>query len=126
MTETQEELNKEVGTAEPEKKEVLEPKEVKIVEVKFRDTPKGKVLECKSQHPDRDEPIKMSSVSYLRDRQVVTGGLWDSTDKDGKIQKGSALAVFLNKLGAKTPKELEGKQVVTELDDKQWLCFRAY
>jgi len=123
---TQTELNKEIGTAESEKKEVLEPKEVKIVEVNFRDTPKGKVLECKSQHPDRDESIKISSVSYLRDKQVVTGGLWYSLDKDEKIQKGSALAVFLNKLGAKTPNELVGKQAQTELDDKQWLCFKAY
>lgn len=124
--ETQNELNKEIGTAEPEKKEVLEPKKVKIVEVNLRDTKKGKILNCKSEHPDKDEPINISSISYIRDKQIVTGGMWYSLDKDEKIQKGSALSVFLRKLGVKTPKELEGKEAETELDEKQWLCFKAY
>lgn len=122
----QTELNKEIGTLDPEKKEVLEPKKVKIVEVSLRDTAKGKILSCVSKHPDREEPIKISSVSYLKDKQVVTSGLWHTLDKEGKIQKGSAIAVFLNKLGAKTPAELVGKESETELDDKQWLCFKAY
>ena len=124
--ETQNELNKEIGTAEPEKKEVLEPKKVKIVEVNLRDTKKGKILNCKSEHPDKDEPINISSISYIRDKQIVTGGMWYSLDKDEKIQKGSALSVFLRKLGVNTPKELEGKEAETELDEKQWLCFKAY
>ena len=124
--ENQQELNKEVGTTEPEKKESLEPKSVKIVEVRLRDTRKGQVLECESKHPDKEDTIKISSVSYLRDKQVVTGGLWYSLDKEEKIQKGSALANFLNKVGVKTPKELEGKEVETELDEKKWLCFKAY
>jgi len=125
MTE-QTELNKEIGTTEPEKKEVLTPKKVKIVSVTLRDTAKGQILSCESKHPDKEEPIKISSVSYLKDRQVVTTGLWYTLDKDEKIQKGSALATFLSKAGVKTPKELEGKEVDTELDDKQWLCFKAY
>ena len=124
--ENQQELNKEVGTTDPEKKESLEPKSVKIVEVRLRDTRKGQVLECESKHPDKEDTIKISSVSYLRDKQVVTGGLWYSLDKEEKIQKGSALANFLNKVGVKIPKELEGKEVETELDDKKWLCFKAY
>ena len=44
--ETQTELDKEIGTIEPEKKEVLEPKKVKIVSVNLRDTKKGKILNC--------------------------------------------------------------------------------
>ena len=123
---TQTELNKEIGTMDSEKKEVLEPKKVKIVEVSLRDTAKGKILSCISKHPDKDEPIKISSLSYLKDKKVITGGLWFSLDSDEKIQKGSALAIFLKKLGAKTPKELEGKEAETELDDKEWLCFKAY
>jgi len=126
MTEEQTELNKGVGTIEPEKKEVLEPKKVKIVGVSLRDTAKGKILSCESKHPDKEETIRISSASYLKDKQVVTSGLWYSLDKEENIQKGSTLANFLEKLEVKTPAELEGKEVETELDDKQWLCFKVY
>ena len=125
MTE-QTELNKVIGTIESERKEALKPTKVKIVEVVLRDTKKGKIVECKAQHPDREEPIRISSVSYLRERQIISGGLWMTEDKEGNIQKGSALAIFLSKVGVKTPKELENKEVDTELDDKEWLCFKAY
>ena len=124
--EEQIELNKGIGNLEPEKKEALEPKKVKIVSVRLRDTRKGKILECESKHPDKEDTIKISSVAYLRDKQVVNSGLWYTLDKENNIQKGCALAVFMNKFSAKTPKELEGKEVDTELDDKQWLCFKAY
>jgi hypothetical protein len=124
--ETQTELNKAIGTLEPEKKEALEPKKVKIVEVNLRDTKKGKILECKAKHPDREEPIKISSVAYLREKQVVNTGLWLTLDKQENIQKGSALAVFLNRMNVATPNLLVDKEVETELDEKQWLCFKAY
>jgi len=119
-------LKKEIGTLEPEKKEVLAPKKVKIVKVSLRDTKKGKIVNCESQHPGKEEPINISSLVYLRDKQVVNGGLWLSLDKDENIQKGSALATFMSKLGATTLQSLEGKEVETELDDKEWLCFKAY
>ena len=122
----QTELFKEIGTLEPEKKESLEPKKVKIVVVELRDTSKGKIVSCESKHPDKEENIKISSVSYIRDKQVVNGGLWYTLDKEEKIQKGSALAVFLQKNNAQNLKELEGKEVETELDEKGWLCFKAY
>jgi len=122
----QQELNKVIGDEEPKKKEVLEPKKVKIVEVDFRDTKKGKILTCKSKHPDKEENIKISSVAYLRDKQVVNTELWYTLDGKENIQKGSALATFMNKIGAKTIKEIEGKEVETELDEEDWLCFKAY
>ena len=122
----QTELNKGVGTLDLEKKEVLNPKEVKIVKVSLRDTRKGKIISCEAKHPDKEENINISSVAYLRDKQIINGGLWYSLDKEENIQKGCALAIFLNSLGAKTLKELEGKEVPTELDDKEWLCFKAY
>jgi len=124
--ETQQELNKPIGTIEPEKRETLEPKKVRIERVRLRPSKKGDVLECDSKHPNREEAIKISSVSFLKDKQVRTSGLWFTKDKEGNIQKGSALAVFLQKVGVKTPKELEGKEVETELDDAKWLCFKAY
>ena len=124
--ETQQELNRPIGTIEPEKREVLEPKKVKILSVRLRTSKKGDVLECESKHPDKEESIKISSVSILKDKQVKTSGLWFTMDKEENIQKGSALAVFLQKVGVSTPKELEGKEIETELDDAKWLCFKAY
>ena len=125
MTE-QTELNKEIGNIDSERKEALEPKKVKIVGVKLRDTKKGEIVECEVKHPDKEEVIHISSLSYIRDKQIVSGGLWFTLDKDQNIQKGSALAMFMNKLGASKPTELIGKEIETELDDKEWLCFKSY
>jgi len=124
--EEQKELNKEIGTLKSEKKESLKPKKVKIVNVKIRDTKKGKIVEVEVKHPDKEDVIHISSTSYLRDRQVISGGLWLTLDKEEKIQKGSALALFLSRLEVTKPIELIGKEVDTELDDKEWLCFKAY
>jgi len=122
----QTELNKEVGQIDPEKKEVLEPKKVKIVEVNLRETKKGKIVECAVKHPDKEEPIHISSLSYIREKQIVFGGLWFTLDKEQNIQKGSALATFMSRLEVSKPLGLIGKEVETELDDKDWLCFKAY
>lgn len=124
--EEQTELDKEIGTIEPERKEALEPKKVKIVKVSLRNTKKGKIVNCESKHPDKEENINISSVAYLRDKQIVNGGLWFTLDKEENIQKGSALAMFINKCDVKKLRELEGKEVDTELDEEKWLCFRAY
>ena len=125
MTE-QTELNKEIGNLEQKKQETLQPKKVKIVEVSLRDTKKGKILNCECKHPDKEENINISSVAYLRDKQVVNGGLWYTLDKDENIQNGCALATFMTKLEAATLQDLVGKEPETELDDKEWLCFKAY
>lgn len=122
----QTELNKVIGTEEPKEREVLEPKKVKIVKVNFRDTKKGKVVTCESKHPLKEENVNISSIAYLRNKSVTNSGLWYALDSEGNIQKGSPLAVFMDKVGAKTLGELEGKEVETELDDEKWLCFKAY
>jgi len=124
--EEQTELKKEIGTEEPKRKDALEPKKVKIVKVSLRETKKGKVLDCEVKHPDKEESISISSVAYLRDKQVVNSGLWYTLDSKENIQKGSALATFISKNGIKTPIELESKEVDTELDENGWLCFKAY
>ena len=124
--EIQAELEKEIGTEEPKQKEALQPKIVKIVDVNFRDTKKGKIVNCECKHPDKEEPINISSASYLRDKQVVTGGLWYSLDSKELIQKGSALATFMTNAKAFRLKELIGKEVNTELDEEGWLCFKSY
>lgn len=125
--ETQEELTKEIGTIESEGKR-LEPKKVKIVKVEIIEVgvKKNKKVNCSVMHPDyQDGAITISSVAYLRDKQIMNTGLWYNLDKEDKIQKGSALAVFLSSTNSKNLKELEGKEVETELDGN-YLCFRAY
>lgn len=124
--ETQAELEKEIGTIEPEM-QTLKPEKVKIVEVKIVEVgdKKNKKVNCLIKHPDREEPVTISSVSYLRDKAVKTTGLWYNLDKEENIQKGSALAIFLEKTSSKNLKELQGKEADTELDGN-YLCFKAY
>ena len=114
--ETHEELQKEVGTKEPQNK-TLEPKKVKIVEVNIVEVgeKKNKKVNCFVQHPDSEKGITISSAAYLRDKKIVTTGLWYNLDSEENIQKGSAVAIFLNYTSSKNLKELEGKEVETEL-----------
>ena len=125
--ETQGELEKPIGTTEPKNKS-LPPKKVKIVKCEIIEVgeKKNKKVNCSVLHPDhKDGTITISSVAYLRDKKVICTGLWYNLDKEDLIQMGSALAVFMEATGAKTIKELEGKEVDTELE-KNFLCFKAY
>ncbi len=124
--ETQAELEKEVGTQEQERN-TLKPAVVKIVKVEIVEVgeKKNKKVNCYIKHPDKEETITISAVSFLRDKAVKTVGLWYNLDKEENIQKGSGLAVFLEKTSSKNLKELEGKEVETELDGN-FLCFKAY
>jgi len=124
--ETQVELEKGIGTIESERK-TLQPKKVKIVKVEIQEVgdKKTKKVVCQVEHPDADLPIGMSSVAYLKDKKVVNSGLWYNLDNEENIQKGSALATFIESTDSKTLKEVEGKEVETELDGF-FLCFKAY
>jgi len=124
--ETQIELNKEVGTIEQERK-TLEPKKVKIVKVSIEPVGEKKNLKviCQAEHPDAEIPIAVSSVSYLKDKKVTTIGLWYNLDKEENIQKGCSLAIFMDSMGVKTLKELEGKEADTDLEGN-YLGFKAY
>jgi len=124
MTDTQAELKIGIGNIDSEKT-FLKPAKVKIVSAKVEDTKKAKkiVFECK--HPDKPETIGLSSVAYLQDRAVKISGTWLNLDKAGNLQKGSALVVFLQKIGANTIEDAVGKECDTELDG-QYLVFKAY
>ena len=121
----QAELNIGIGTLDQEKI-VLKPAKVKIVSVGIDETPKAKkiVFECK--HPSRENTIMISSVAHIVERQVKVAGTWLNLDKENKLQKGSALAVFLGKIGASSIKEAIGKEVETEIGTNNYLCFKAY
>jgi hypothetical protein len=131
--ETQNLLEKEVGTLEKPK---LLPKIVTIASVQIQTTTKDNkemktplaFLEC--IHPDKkaDELIKLSKVKYLDGDNVKTVSLWVQLDADGNIQKSSAIDVLLNFKVCKSLKELEGKKIETieESKDSSYLCLKAY
>jgi len=122
---TDEKLNKEIGTKEME---ALQPKKVKVESVSI-DIVKDRNLEkvgCLCSHPDKEDPITISSVEYKKGKNLKTSGLWYKEDEDGNIQKGSALAVLLESADAKCIKDLEQKEIETVLDEKGYLCFKAY
>lgn len=127
---TQEELNVGIGTKETVS---LKPAPVTItgIKIEMQSNKEGKeigkkvVFICK--HPEKDEPVEISSVKYIQNQKVRTSGTWYSLDEDKKINKQSALASLMVKWNILVLKEAEGKtNIETELDDKSYLCFKAY
>jgi len=110
----------------------LKPSVVKIVgySVNMQNNRAGKevgekvAIICK--HPDKDETIQISAVSYRKGKEIKMSGLWFNLDEDQLIPKQSALASFLAYVEAENLEHLVGKDVKTELDDKNYLCFKAY
>jgi len=81
------------------------------------------ILICK--HPDREDPIEISKIKYLKGDKVVSSGLWFNLDADGLIPKQSALAEMLNRYSCYCIDELVGKELSTDLDG-QYLVIKAY
>ena len=119
--------DKAIGTKESEKQK-LEPAKVKIVNFRVEPVSKSKadkvVFEVK--HPNRDDLINISTANVLKNKAVITAGTWLNYDEDELIVKNSQLAYLMNFLGAKTLNEMKDKECETEMDDKGYLCFKAY
>lgn len=122
--EEQAELNIGIGTEEKTSVS-LKPAKVKIVSAKVEPTTKSKKVVFEVKHPDKEETIHISSVSFLDNKEVKTVGTWFNLDSVGQIQKGSALAILLTKLEAPTIMSSVGKEIDTELDGN-YLVFKAY
>jgi len=125
--EEQEKLEKGVGTKEPE---ILKPAKVKIVkvrleEVQFGNKTQEKVI-CSVKHPDREETIDISRIKVLKKDKLRSSGLWYKQDEEENIQKGTALADFLEFMKAENIKSLEGLELDTVAEDDGYLCFKAY
>jgi len=86
----------------------------------------GEKVSITCKHPEKDEMIEISAVSYKKGKEIKTSGMWFKLDVDGKIPKQSALAGFLVFFKAENLDALIGKDVPTELDEKNYLCFKAY
>lgn len=127
MTDTQEKLKKGIGTKEPE---ILKPAKVKIVKVDLVEVTFGKKTNekvvCTVKHPDRDEPINISTVKVLRKDKVKTSGIWYSADEDGNVAKNSVLADLLKFANIENTLQLVDKEFDTLADDDGFLCLKAY
>lgn len=122
--EEQAELKIGIGDKEPERI-ILKPAKVTIVGAKIEDTPKAKKVVFMVKHPDKENYVKLSSVAQIVKKSVKVTGTWLSLDEDGKLQKGTALANLLTKIGAGNIEEATGKEVETDLDG-DYLCFKIY
>ena len=126
--ESQDKLNKPIGTLESESK--LEPKVVKVEDVStelvvFGDK-QWDVAIFKVKHPDKEALIDLKKVKYEKDNKIKVVGTSLSFDKEGNISKVSALASLLKYYNVKTPLEMKGKEIKTSIDDKGYLCIKAY
>lgn len=86
----------------------------------------GEKVTFKCKHPEKEEPIEVSSVIYEKDGALKTSGSWFQLDSDGKIAKNSAVAKVLQILSVGNLKATVGKELDTKLDNKGYLCLKAY
>ncbi len=125
--ETQENLET-VGIGDKEALK-LNPTRVKIVKasvVAVGEKGNNKVV-CEVEHPaKKDGTIQISAAKVEIKNSLKVSGLWFNTDEDNRIRKGSALALFLQKVGASNISELAAKEVDTIEDDNGYLAFKGY
>lgn len=94
------------------------------------DKPKNKpvghklVLICK--HPDKEETIKISEMKFISGESIKTSTIWINVDDDGNVQKGSTIAVLLEKANSPNVNGLVGKTLPTDLDANKFLAIKAY
>ena len=86
----------------------------------------GKKLILICKHPDREELLNLSSITFITGKSVKTSTLWINLDEDGNIQKGSVIATLLNKYNSNNVSSLVGKTLETELDENKFLAIKAY
>jgi hypothetical protein len=86
----------------------------------------GKKLVLICKHPDREEPIKLSTMMYIVGTTVKSSTIWIKLDEDGNIEKGSLVSTLLEKYQVKTLNELDGKTLQTQMDTNKFLAVKAY
>jgi hypothetical protein len=124
----QNKLDTSIGTAESETK--LTPKPVRVIEVSTEPVTYGEkqwdAVLVHVLHPDKEEAIILKKVKFEKEGKLKTVGLSLSLDKDSLLNKNSALAFLLKFYKVTKPSELKGKELQTSVDDKGYLCFKAY
>lgn len=123
-------LNKSVGNLEIVK---LEAKDVVCQKVnlvpktkKDSDVKVGDIAEIVCKHPDREEIVNFTKAIHVVKKNIKEAGLWYGEDKEGNIQKGSALANVLSFYKASSLGSLVGMTLKTEANDAGFLAIKAY
>lgn len=131
-------LDKKVGDIEPEK---LAAVRVKVISVEIKTQRKkqlsdrpgeqtgsivGDIVNLTCKHPDKEENLVISKVKYEKDGKLKEAGLWYNEDKEGDIQKGSALSTFLSHYACANLKAIEGQEINTAVNDQGYLVAKAY
>jgi hypothetical protein len=131
--ETQTDITK-LGIGTKEATSVLKPAKVTITGVRIQTKTKDE-KEMKSplvhvivKHPDREEPLELSKVKYIKADKVAVASLWANVDSDGLIAKSSAVAELLRFMKVNTIDELTGKEIeaVEQSKEDLYLCLKAY
>jgi hypothetical protein len=82
------------------------------------------------KHPDKDESIKVSNVTLLRQKkgkkEISVLATWITIDKENNLSMDSALAQLLRFYKAQNLAEMIGKIVETEADEQGYLVLKAY
>lgn len=86
----------------------------------------GKKLTLIVKHPDKEETIKISEIKFVSGETVKTSTIWINLDEDGNIQKGSTLAILLDKYQVSNVNALEGKTLQTDLDANKFLAIKCF
>jgi hypothetical protein len=118
--------NLSIGTKERQK---LEAKDCTVQAVENKYVGGGKKypkLVIHLKHPDREAPLNVSDAKVETKGQLEIKALFINLDEDGKLQKGSAIAALLNHYNVPSINGLVGKTVKTTVDDKGYICIKAY
>ena len=102
---------------------------IEAVELVDIPTKKGvsKKLNCTCRHPSKEDgTITISTVKFQQGDKIKTSGLWISTDSDGLLNKGSALAVLITHAKAGNINGLVGKQIQAVPGEDGYLALKAY
>ena len=120
-------LNRKIGNIDIPK---LEAKEIEIqgMKVEEKGDKKQEILVLLCKHPDKDSIIEFTKIKVLRSDKAKVVGLWVQKDKEGNVQKGSALHELMKIAKVETLSELEGKKLMTtyQAEEGSYLCLKGY
>ena len=126
---TQDKLDKTIGTKDGIKLQAgsFLVKAVSIDSVKKKTGEAvGEKVVISIQHPDAQDLVALSSVAYLKNKAIKQSALWYNEDDEENILKNSALAETMRYYKVTSIKQFTGKVINVEVDERGYLCIKAY
>ena len=126
---TQDKLDKTIGTKDGIKLQAgsFLVKAVSIDSVKKKTGEAvGEKVVISIQHPDAQDLVALSSVAYLKNKAIKQSALWYNEDDEENILKNSALAETMRYYKVTSIKQFTGQVINVEVDDRGYLCIKAY